>query len=217
MSGADPLSSFFFFLDPVFGLLGAAAAAGGLGTFTGGADCLQAATADGKSLSSLDFLCLVSFADLSLLLFVSFSVAFTNAKAAGDVAGMTTALQYRTLERNTGGKPFLHRRRSVVEASFVDVFPFFSAVGLASVLCTAFTPVNAEVAALAQHQDPASDGAAASNKALVLELAKQINSVRRVSFSSLFLSFSSSFTTSSVRSDWRKSSGSSRDWNLRSW
>lgn len=80
----------------------------------------------------------------------------------------------------------------VFDASFVHVVPFFSAVGLASVLCTAFTPVNAEVAALAQHQDPASDGAAASNKALVLELAKQINSVRRISFSSLVISFSSS-------------------------
>lgn len=79
--------------------------------------------------------------------------AFTNAKAANDVAGMTAALQYRALERNTG------------------------AVGLKSVLCTSFTPVNPEIAALTQHQDPASDDAAATNKAIVLELAKQIASI----------------------------------------
>jgi hypothetical protein len=66
---------------------------------------------------------------------------------------MTAALQYRALERNTGS------------------------VGLASVLCTSFTPVNAEIAALSQHQDPASDNAAAINKAIVLELAKQIASI----------------------------------------
>ena len=34
--------------------------------------------------------------------------------------------------------------------------------------------MNAEVAAITQHQDPASSGAAATNKAIVLELAKQI-------------------------------------------
>jgi hypothetical protein len=79
--------------------------------------------------------------------------AFSNAKAANDVAGMTAALQYRALERNTG------------------------AVGLKSVLCTSFKPVNSEIAALTQHQDPASDGAAATNKAIVLELAKQIASI----------------------------------------
>jgi hypothetical protein len=54
--------------------------------------------------------------------------AFTNAKAAGDVDGQVAALIYRTLERNTGK------------------------VGLASVLCTSFTPVNPEIAALSQHQ-----------------------------------------------------------------
>lgn len=79
--------------------------------------------------------------------------AFTNAKNAKDVAGMTAALQYRAIERNTG------------------------AVGLKSVLCTSFKPVNPEIAALTQHQDPASDGAAAANKAVVLELAKQIASI----------------------------------------
>jgi hypothetical protein len=79
--------------------------------------------------------------------------AFTNAKAAGNVAGMTTALQYRALERNTG------------------------AVGLASVKCTSITAKNPEIAAIQQHQDPASSGAAATNKAIVLELAKQIASI----------------------------------------
>jgi len=111
--------------DAVFGLLGNAAATAGKGSIAD-PDCLQTATADR---------------------------AFTNAKAASDVAGMTAALQYRALERNTG------------------------AVGLKSVLCTSFTPVNSEIAALTQHQDPASDGAAAANKAIVLELAKQIASI----------------------------------------
>ncbi|KAL7413543.1 hypothetical protein BDY24DRAFT_441337 [Mrakia frigida] len=119
-------NSLFQIQDPVFGLLGNAAALGGIGNFPGGPDCLQTGTAD---------------------------VAFTNAKAAGDIAGMTSALQFRALERNTGG------------------------VGTKSVLCTAFTPANPEIAALTQHQDPASEGAAATNKAIVLELARQINSV----------------------------------------
>ncbi|KAI5851729.1 hypothetical protein DFP73DRAFT_491173, partial [Morchella snyderi] len=111
--------------DPVFGLLGNAAAIKGAGKITD-ADCLQQATAD---------------------------QAFTNAKAAGDVNGMVAALVYRTLERNTGS------------------------VGLASVPCTSITPVNPEIAALTQHQDPASAGAAATNKAIALELAVQIDSV----------------------------------------
>lgn len=58
----------------VFGLLGNAAAAAGAGSITN-LDCLQQATAD---------------------------QAFTNAKAAGDVDGMTAALVYRSIERNTG-------------------------------------------------------------------------------------------------------------------
>ncbi|CAK7201854.1 hypothetical protein SEUCBS139899_004569 [Sporothrix eucalyptigena] len=60
--------------DPVFGLLGNAAAAAGAGTVTN-LDCLQQATAD---------------------------QAFTNAKAAGDIPGMAGALLYRAIERNTG-------------------------------------------------------------------------------------------------------------------
>jgi hypothetical protein len=111
--------------DPVFGLLGNAAAAAGQGTISN-TDCLQQATAD---------------------------QAFTNAKAANDVDGMVGALIYRALERNTGS------------------------VGLASVACTAITATNSEIAAISQHQDPASSGAAATNKAITLALAKQIAAV----------------------------------------
>ncbi|PSS10769.1 hypothetical protein M430DRAFT_145929 [Amorphotheca resinae ATCC 22711] len=60
--------------DPVFGLLGDAAAAAGAGTITNLA-CLHQATAD---------------------------QAFTNAKAAGNVTGQADALMYAALERNTG-------------------------------------------------------------------------------------------------------------------
>ncbi|KAF2807732.1 uncharacterized protein BDZ99DRAFT_391293 [Mytilinidion resinicola] len=112
-------------VDAIFGLLGNAAGAAGQGDITD-TDCLQQATAD---------------------------QAFTNAKAAGDVQGMTDALIYRGLERNTGS------------------------VGLASVLCTSVKAVNPEIAAISQHQDPASTGAAATNKAITLEIAKQIASI----------------------------------------
>jgi len=112
-------------VDPVFGLLGNAAAANGLGKIAD-VKCLQQATAD---------------------------QAFTNAKAAGDIAGQTAALIFRTLERNTG------------------------TVGGVSDACESITAVNPEIAALEQHQDPASPGAAELNKAIVLELAKQIASI----------------------------------------
>ncbi|KAF7921676.1 uncharacterized protein EAE98_008523 [Botrytis deweyae] len=59
--------------DPVFGLLGNAAAMKGAGTITN-PDCLHQATAD---------------------------QAFTNAKAANNVTGMADALMYAALERNT--------------------------------------------------------------------------------------------------------------------
>jgi len=110
--------------DPVFSLLGDAAAAKGAGDVTNLA-CLQQAVAD---------------------------QAFTNAKANNDVDGMTNALVFRAVERNT------------------------AKVGQASALCNE-TAANPEIAALSQHQDPASDGAAATNKAITLELAKQIASV----------------------------------------
>ncbi|KAL8879140.1 MAG: hypothetical protein Q9192_008296, partial [Flavoplaca navasiana] len=49
--------------------------------------------------------------------------------------------------------------------------------GLASVLCTAIDATNPEIAAIFRHQDPAPPGAAATNKALTLELERQIASV----------------------------------------
>jgi hypothetical protein len=101
------------------------AAAAGLGNIAD-PDCLQQATAD---------------------------QAFTNAKAANDVQGMTDALIYRTLERNSG------------------------AVGQKTAACTSVQAVNPEIAALSQHQDPASQGAGASNKQVTLDLASQIASV----------------------------------------
>lgn len=110
--------------DPVFGLLGDAAAAAGAGSITN-LECLHQATAD---------------------------QAFTNAKAAGDVSGMSDALVFAALERNTAG------------------------VGVASAICNQ-TAVNPEVAAIQQHQDPASTGAAAHNKAVVLALASQIAAI----------------------------------------
>ncbi|KAH6696755.1 hypothetical protein DL95DRAFT_189434 [Leptodontidium sp. 2 PMI_412] len=111
-------------VDPVFGLLGNAAAAAGAGKITN-LDCLHQATADR---------------------------AFTNAKAAGDVQAQVDALIFAALERNTG------------------------AVGQKSVLCTD-AAVNAEIQALTQHQDPASENAAADNKALVLRLAQEIAAI----------------------------------------
>lgn len=80
--------------------------------------------------------------------------AFTNAKAANDVPGMVAALMYRALERNTPGP-----------------------VGRASNPCTSIKATNPEIAAIQQHQDPASPGAAGINKAVTLELAKQIKAV----------------------------------------
>ncbi|PVH73907.1 hypothetical protein DL98DRAFT_519621 [Cadophora sp. DSE1049] len=111
-------------VDPVFGLLGNAAAAAGAGQITN-LDCLHQATADR---------------------------AFTNAKAAGDVQSQVDALIFAALERNTGS------------------------VGLKSVLCTD-AAVNPEIQALTQHQDPASENAAADNKALVLLLAQEIAAI----------------------------------------
>ena len=77
--------------------------------------------------------------------------AFTNAKAANSVAGMANALMFRALERNT------------------------TPVGGASEACDE-TAVNPEVAAVTQHQDPASPEAA-GNKQVVLDLATQLQAV----------------------------------------
>src|SRR5690606_37872255 len=63
-------------LDPVFGLLGNAAAAGGVPEDSDiNLDCLHQLTAD---------------------------QAFTNAKAISDVRGMAAALVFQAIERNTG-------------------------------------------------------------------------------------------------------------------
>ncbi|TDZ37487.1 hypothetical protein C8035_v007814 [Colletotrichum spinosum] len=86
--------------DPVFGLLGDAAAIKGAGQVTNLA-CLHQETAD---------------------------QAFTNAKAAKDIRGMSGALVYAALERNTQG------------------------VGKTSDACTD-KAVNPEIAAIKQHQD----------------------------------------------------------------
>ncbi|KAM0330107.1 hypothetical protein ACHAQA_004279 [Verticillium albo-atrum] len=107
--------------DPVFGLLGDAAAAQGAGQVTNLA-CLKQETAD---------------------------QAFTNAKAAGDIRGMSAALVFQAIERNTGS------------------------VGGVSKACTD-PPVNPEIGAFAQHQDAAGPGALAGNKAITLALAKQL-------------------------------------------
>lgn len=77
--------------------------------------------------------------------------AFTNAKKANDVDAMTNAVLFRALERNSG------------------------AVGKESEACK-ITAKNPEIAAVSQHQDPASPGAAENNKNVVLEAAKQIAS-----------------------------------------
>ncbi len=76
---------------------------------------------------------------------------FTNALASGDVNGQANAIIYRALERNTGS------------------------VGLASVLCNE-TAQNAEIAAITQHQDPASPQAS-GNKQIALNVAKQLASI----------------------------------------
>lgn len=77
--------------------------------------------------------------------------AFTNAKAAADVDGQAQAILFRALERNT------------------------AAVGQASVLCNQ-TAVNPEIAAITQHQDPASS-AAKGNKQIALDVATQLSSI----------------------------------------
>jgi hypothetical protein len=112
-------------VDPVFALLGNAAAQQGLGQVTD-PDCLQQAVAD---------------------------QSFTNAKAAGDVQGQVDSLIFRALERNSGS------------------------VGATTNACTSIQAVNPEIAAIQQHQDPASPNASDVNKAIELELAKQIASV----------------------------------------
>ena len=66
---------------------------------------------------------------------------------------MINAMIYQALERNTGS------------------------VGLASNSCTSIQPVNAEIAAIPRHQDPASTNAQAVNQASTLALAQQIQAL----------------------------------------
>jgi len=87
--------------------------------------------------------------DLDCLQQIVADQAFTNAKAAGDLDGQINAILFRAIERNTGS------------------------VGLASVICTQVA-VNPEIAAVTQHQDPASDEGIAGNADLELEVARQI-------------------------------------------
>lgn len=130
-------------VDPVFGLLGDAVCRPTLlCNYPADSDTLKAAAAG-----------LGSISDVECLQQATADQAFTNAKAAGDVAGMTNALIYRALERNTG------------------------TVGGKSNLCTSITAVNSEIAAIQQHQDPASAGAAETNKQIALNLAVQISSI----------------------------------------
>jgi hypothetical protein len=88
--------------------------------------------------------------------------AFTNAKQAGSVDGMVNALIFRTTLCNILTKGAVERNTG--------------AVGLASVKCNE-TATNPEIAAIQQHQDPASSGAAAINKQIALDLAVQIAKV----------------------------------------
>ncbi|KAF7314188.1 hypothetical protein MKEN_00891000 [Mycena kentingensis (nom. inval.)] len=113
-------------VDPVFALLGAAAAAGVSASSLCDTDCLQQATAD---------------------------QAFTNAKKDKDVDGMVGALIFRALERNSG------------------------TVGGTTKACESIKAVNPEIAAIQQHQDAASPNADEINKAIEIELAKQIAAV----------------------------------------
>jgi hypothetical protein len=77
--------------------------------------------------------------------------AFTNAKAAGDLVAQANAILFRALEKNT------------------------LTVGAASPLCNE-AAVNPEIAAIQQHQDPASPEAA-GNADIELAVAIQLASI----------------------------------------
>ncbi|KAJ2904456.1 hypothetical protein MKZ38_007987 [Zalerion maritima] len=124
VKAALELDNRFDIVDPVFSLLGNAAAEEGAGDVEN-LDCFQQIIAD---------------------------EAFTNALAIDDLEGLTNALIFRTLEKNT------------------------LTVGEASVLCDE-DAINPEIAALSQHQDPASDDADAINAAIELELARQLATI----------------------------------------
>lgn len=77
----------------MFGLLGNAAAAAGLGKITVSWICV---------FPQLPFFAYVCGQDVNCLQQATADQAFTNAKAAGDVQGQVDALIYRALERNSG-------------------------------------------------------------------------------------------------------------------
>ena len=89
--------------------------------------------------------------DLDCLQQIVADQVFTTAKASGDVNGQANAIIYRALERNT------------------------ASVGLASALCDQ-TAQNPEIAAITQHQDPASPQAS-GNANIELAVATQLASI----------------------------------------
>ena len=96
---------------------------------------------------------------------------FTTAKAKGDLEGQANAIVFRALERNTGS------------------------VGLESVLCSGITAVNPEIAAITQHQDPASDAGKSGNAAIELAVAAQLSAI---GFDPLFALQSATFPPGEV-------------------
>lgn len=99
---------------------------------------------------------------------------FTAAKADNNLEGMANAIVFRALERNT------------------------LQVGLASELCVGIDAVNPEIAAITQHQDPASDEGKAGNADIELAVAIQLASI---GFDPLFALQSATFPPGEVSSD----------------
>ncbi|KAK7569685.1 hypothetical protein IWX91DRAFT_372933 [Phyllosticta citricarpa] len=86
-------------------------------------------------------------------LLVRSQAAVGQGSATGDVNGMTNALVYRALERNTGS------------------------VGQPSNACTSSKAINPEIEPVTQHQDPAIPGTANANQFITSRLAQQIAAV----------------------------------------
>lgn len=150
-----------FCTDPVFGLLGDAAAAGGLGDTTD-PDCLQQNLAD-----------LVSRFNI-LFRVVGLTVFRRLSRMPKQLAMLLLWPLLSSIERLSGTLALCEFEAS----SWRRALKFLvQSSGLASVACNSTTAVNSEIAAISQHQDPASTGAAATNKAIVLTLAQQIASI----------------------------------------
>jgi len=97
---------------------------------------------------------------------------FTTAKANGDLEGQANAIVFRALERNT------------------------LQVGLASVLCVGIDAVNPEIAAITQHQDPASEEGINGNADIEIAVAIQL---ANIGFDPLFALQSATFPPGEVR------------------